>query len=80
MPVIPDQPTTPTNREVTIEGKSAFAFVQDAAIHLMSSASLNDVDNNGNLKPVQDAKVKVIAERCVKYAYMLCDALAAGRK
>lgn len=77
---MPEQSTYTTNSEITIEGKSAFAFVQDTAIQLMASAQLNDIDNNGNLKPVQDAKAKVIAERCVKYAYMLCDALAAGRK
>ena len=75
-----EQSTYTTNSEITIEGKSAFAFVQDTAIQLMASAQLNDIDNNGNLKPVQDAKAKVIAKRCVKYAYMLCDALAAGRK
>ena len=80
MPETPGQSQIPTNREITIEGKSAFAFVQDAAIQLMASASLNDIDKNGNLKPVSDAKVKVIAERCVKYAYFLSDALAAGRK
>lgn len=77
--IMPEQSTT-TNSEVTIKGKSTFAFVQDAAIHLMASASLNDIDNNGNLKPVPDAKAKAIAERCVKYAYMLSDALAAGKK
>lgn len=77
---MPEQSTYTTNREITIEGKSAFAFVQDTAIQLMASAQLNDIDNNGNLKPVQDAKAKVIAKRCVKYAYMLCDALSAGRK
>lgn len=77
---MPEQSTYTTNREITIEGKSAFAFVQDAAIQLMASAQLNDIDNNGNLKPIQDAKAKVIAKRCVKYAYMLCDALASGRK
>ena len=77
---MPEQSTNTTNSEITIEGKSAFAFVQDAAIQLMASAQLNDIDNNGNLKHVQDAKAKVIAKRCVKYAYMLCDALASGRK
>ena len=77
---MPEQSTYTTNSEITIEGKSAFAFVQDTAIQLMASAQLNDIDNNGNLKPVQDAKAKVIAKRCVMYAYMLCDALAAGRK
>ena len=77
---MPEQSTYTTNSEITIEGKSAFAFVQYTAIQLMASAQLNDIDNNGNLKPVQDAKAKVIAKRCVKYAYMLCDALAEGRK
>lgn len=51
------------------------SFVQDVAKHLMAAAPLIEVDDNGNVKQVPDAKAKVIAGRCVQYANMLKDAI-----
>lgn len=63
--------------DVVINDSKA-SFIQDAAKHIMASAPLNEADDDGNLIPVPDAKAKAIAKRCVKYAYMLSDALAEG--
>jgi len=64
--------------DVLDQGYTTYGMVQQAAIHLMGSAPLNELDDNGNLKSVPDAKAKAIADRCVKYAYMLLDSLASG--
>ena len=53
-------------------------FVQDVAKHIMASAPLIEIDKNGNINQVPDAKAKVIAGRCVKYANMLQEAIDAG--
>lgn len=52
-------------------------FVQDVAKHIMASAPLIEIDKNGNINQVPDAKAKVIAGRCVKYANMLQEAIEA---
>lgn len=54
------------------------SFVQDVAKHIMASAPLIEIDKNGNIKQVPDAKAKVIAGRCVKYANMLQKAIEDG--
>ena len=51
------------------------SFVQDVAKHIMASAPLIEIDKNGNIKQVPDAKAKAIAGRCVKYANMLKEAI-----
>lgn len=53
-------------------------FVQDVAKHIMASAPLIEIDKNGNINQVPDAKAKVIAGRCVKYANMLQEAIEAN--
>lgn len=53
-------------------------FVQDVAKHIMAAAPLIEIDKNGNINQVPDAKAKVIAGRCVKYANMLQEAIEAG--
>ena len=53
-------------------------FVQDVAKHIMAAAPLIEIDKNGNINQVPDAKAKVIAGRCVKYANMLQEAIDAG--
>ena len=53
-------------------------FVQDVAKHIMAAAPLIEIDKNGNIKQVPDAKAKVIAGRCVKYANMLQKAIEDG--
>lgn len=55
-------------------------FVQDVAKHIMASAPLIEIDKNGNINQVPDAKAKVIASRCVKYANMLQEAIEADGK
>lgn len=55
-------------------------FVQDVAKHIMASAPLIEIDKNGNINQVPDAKAKVIAGRCVKYANMLQEAIKADGK
>lgn len=55
-------------------------FVQDVAKHIMASAPLIEIDKNGNINQVPDAKAKVIAGRCVKYANMLQEAIEANGK
>lgn len=52
-------------------------FVQDVAKHIMAAAPLIEIDKNGNINQVPDAKAKVIAGRCVKYANMLQEAIEA---
>lgn len=56
------------------------SFVQDVAKCLMASAPLIEIDKNGNIKQVPDAKAKVIAGRCVKYANILQEAIESGGK
>lgn len=53
-------------------------FVQDVAKHIMAAAPLIEIDKNGNINQVPDAKAKVIAGRCVKYANILQEAIDAG--
>ena len=55
-------------------------FVQDVAKHIMAAAPLIEIDKNGNINQVPDAKAKVIAGRCVKYANMLQEAIDADGK
>ena len=55
-------------------------FVQDVAKHIMAAAPLIEIDKNGNINQVPDAKAKVIAGRCVKYANMLQEAIEADGK
>lgn len=55
-------------------------FIQDVAKHIMASAPLIEIDKNGNINQVPDAKAKVIAGRCVKYANMLQEAIEADGK
>ena len=55
-------------------------FVQDVAKHIMASAPLIEIDKNGNISQVSDAKAKVIAGRCVKYANMLKEAIDSDGK
>ena len=46
----------------------------------MAAAPLIEIDKNGNINQVPDAKAKVIAGRCVKYANMLQEAIDADGK
>ena len=55
-------------------------FVQDVAKHIMAAAPLIEIDKNGNINQVPDAKAKVIAGRCVKYANMLQEAIESDGK
>lgn len=65
----------PVDVLVSTPGQS---FIQDVAKHLMASAPLIEIDDNGNVKQVGDAKAKLIAGRCVQYATYLNDAVAAS--
>ena len=55
-------------------------FVQDVAKHIMAAAPLIEIDKNGNINQVPDAKAKVIAGRCVNYANMLQEAIESDGK
>lgn len=46
-------------------------YVMEVAKSLFANASLNEIDKNGNMVSVSDAKVKKIAKNCVKYAKFL---------
>lgn len=46
-------------------------YIMEVAKALFANASLNEVDKNGNIISVSDAKVKKIAKDCAKYAKFL---------
>lgn len=46
-------------------------YVMEVAKVLFANASLNEIDKNGNMVSISDAKVKKIANNCVRYAKFL---------
>lgn len=48
-------------------------YIKEVAKSLFANASLNTMDDYGNLVPLPDAKVQVIARNCKKYAGYLAD-------
>lgn len=63
--------TGPQNVNVESIQYGEKGYVMEVAKALFANASLNEIDKNGNMVTVSDAKVKKIAKNCVKYAKFL---------
>ena len=55
--------------------QSDASFIRDVAKHLMASAPLIEMDSNGNMVQVGEAKARMVANKCVEYAIYLNDSL-----
>lgn len=78
MPI--DSGTTGPSPSVTIPNPLSIKYedddyVKEVAKSLFANANLTEIDNNGNLVDLGDAKVQALANKCVKYARMLSKAL-----
>jgi len=70
---MPEGIGTTQNSNVKIESilYGEKGYVMEVAKALFANASLNEIDKNGNMVSISDAKVKKIASNCVKYAKFL---------
>lgn len=58
------------NKSIPIEMTDK-AFLCEIAKAIMSTSPLIELDDNGNLKQISEAKAKKIAKQCVEYAKIL---------
>ena len=62
------------NKSIPIEMTDK-AFLCEIAKAIMSTSPLIELDDNGNLNQISEAKAKKIAKQCVEYAKILLEEL-----